>query len=103
MKNTPATTNPIDKIYEVVTSETRKFEIRRKLSAAHEKRLENAENGNAMLESGKERAVVRQNEHSFLEEEGRETPQERPSSKENKTALRLPNINARKNTTNLEK
>lgn len=103
MKNTPAASNPIDKIYELASSETRKFEIRRKLSAAHEKRQETAENCNLLVENGKDRAALRPNEPSFPEEEDRQTPQERPSSKEKQTALRLPNIKPRKNTANLEK
>ena len=61
MKNTPTTGNPIDKIYEVVTSETRKFEIRRKLSAANEKRQEGAENANTAVDIAKEKGALRQN------------------------------------------
>jgi hypothetical protein len=40
MKNIIPPSVPIDKIYEVISSETRKFEIRRKLSATQEKRQE---------------------------------------------------------------
>ncbi len=38
MKNTNPTVIAIDKIYEVISSETKKYEIRRKMSANHEKR-----------------------------------------------------------------
>jgi hypothetical protein len=77
----------MDKIYEVISSETRKFEVRRKFSAANEKRHESSDVA-TLLDNAK---GSKQNEHSFLEEE-----QERATSKENRNALRLPNINAKK-------
>lgn len=61
MKNTPQTGNPIDKIYEVVTSETRKFEIRRKLSATNEKRQEGSENSNMAVDNLKEKGSIKPN------------------------------------------
>lgn len=61
MKNTPQTGNAIDKIYEVVTSETRKFEIRRKLSATNEKRQDSSENSNMFVDNLKEKGAVKPN------------------------------------------
>ena len=68
MKNTVPTSIPIDKIYEVITNETKKIEIRRKLSATNEKRLESAENPALLIENQKEKYYPKPGDSSFQEE-----------------------------------
>lgn len=68
MKNVIPPSVPIEKIYEVISSETRKFEIRRKLSATQDKKQETVENTNLLIENTRDKLSVKPSDTSFQEE-----------------------------------